>query len=69
MIKLQVSTLETAAGQIPKPKVPDVDFDDPTEAGTVAEADITPNEQEDESSTTTEAEFLFMIQYLLHTVD
>jgi len=49
--KVTGSTLETAAGQIPKPKVPDVDFDDPTEAGTVAEA-YTPNEQEESDTTT-----------------
>ena len=49
--KVTGSTLETAAGQIPKPTVPDVDFDDPTEAGTVAEA-YTPSEQEESSTTT-----------------
>ena len=32
--KVTGSTLETAAGQIPEPKVPDVDFADPTEAYT-----------------------------------
>ena len=49
--KVTGNTLQTAAGQIPKPKVPDVDFDDPTEAGTVAEA-YTPNEQEESDTTT-----------------
>jgi len=49
--KVTGSTLETAAGQIPKPKKPDVDFDDPTEAGTVAAA-YTPNDQEQDSTTT-----------------
>ena len=49
--KVTGSTLETAAGQIPEPKVPDVDFDDPTEAGTVAEP-YTPSEQEESSTTT-----------------
>jgi len=49
--KVTGSTLETAAGNIPKPKIPDVDFDDPTEAGTVA-APYTPNDQEEEPTTT-----------------
>ena len=43
--KVTGSTLETAAGQIPDPKVPDVDFDDPTEA-------YTPEEQEASTTTT-----------------
>ena len=58
--KVTGSTLETAAGQIPKPKVPDVDFDDPTESGTNVYRGgydnepnaYTPSEQ-DESGTTT----------------
>lgn len=49
--KVRGTTLETAAGQIPQPKKPDVDFDDPTEAGTVAAA-YTPNDQEQDSTTT-----------------
>ena len=49
--KVTGNTLQTAAGQIPEPNVPDVDFDDPTEAGTVAEA-YTPSEQEESSTTT-----------------
>ena len=49
--KVTGNTLETAAGQIPKPKKPDVDFDDPTEAGTVA-APYTPNDQKEEPTTT-----------------
>ena len=49
--KVTGNTLETAAGQIPEPKKPDVDFDDPTEAGTVAAA-YTPNDQEQDSTTT-----------------
>jgi len=49
--KITGNTLQTAAGQIPKPKIPDVDFDDPTEAGTVA-APYTPNDQEEEPTTT-----------------
>ena len=58
--KVTGSTLETAAGQIPKPTVPDVDFDDPTESGTNVYRGgydnepnaYTPSEQ-DESGTTT----------------
>ena len=49
--KITGNTLQTAAGNIPKPKIPDVDFDDPTEAGTVA-APYTPNDQEEEPTTT-----------------
>ena len=49
--KVTGNTLQTAAGQIPEPNVPDVDFDDPTEAGTVAEA-YTPSEQEESDTTT-----------------
>jgi hypothetical protein len=49
--KITGNTLQTAAGQIPKPKMPDVDFDDPTEAGTVA-APYTPNDQEEDGVTT-----------------
>ena len=49
--KVTGNTLQTAAGQIPKPKMPDVDFADPTEAGTVA-APYTPNDQEEEPTTT-----------------
>ena len=49
--KITGNTLQTAAGQIPKPKIPDVDFDDPTEAGTVA-APYTPNDQEEDGVTT-----------------
>ena len=49
--KVTGNTLQTAAGQIPEPNVPDVDFNDPTEAGTVAEA-YTPSEQEESDTTT-----------------
>ena len=49
--KITGNTLQTAASQIPKPKMPDVDFDDPTEAGTVA-APYTPNDQEEDGVTT-----------------
>ena len=49
--KITGNTLQTAAGQIPKPKIPDVDFADPTEAGTVA-APYTPNDQEEDGVTT-----------------
>ena len=49
--KVTGNTLQTAAGQIPKPKIPDVDFADPTEAGTVA-APYTPNDQEEDGVTT-----------------
>ena len=73
--KVTGSTLETAAGQIPKPTVPDVDFDDPTESGTNVYRGgydnepnaYTPSEQ-DESGTTT-PEFLVTIQYLQQKVD
>jgi hypothetical protein len=49
--KITGNTLQTAAGQIPEPKIPDVDFDDPTKAGTVA-APYTPNDQEEDGVTT-----------------
>ena len=49
--KITGNTLQTAAGQIPKPKMPNVDFDDPTEAGTFA-APYTPNDQEEDGVTT-----------------
>ena len=49
--KITGNTLQTAAGQIPKPKMPDVDFNDPTEAGTFA-APYTPNDQEEDGVTT-----------------
>ena len=49
--KITGNTLQTAAGQIPKPKIPDVDFADPTEAGTFA-APYTPNDQEEDGVTT-----------------